>query len=293
MATPPSNGRVSSPYGPRDGSQIGNGVGSFHYGEDTLGDGNDAPESGTIVFAGYAGSFGNAILVRRGDVVWNIAHHKNLNGRRRGQAVVEGERLAPMGSTGLAFGVHSHAEHRKGGGDSIQSGEHANPRIFYAQTAGGISAPFNPVEDDMYDEDAEARLMEKLDEVARVAAPYRVFAWGTGHLCVNPRNGRFWILPQGYGELLSHLGYRGDRVASIDDAQLGFVTGFFPSAVGDRDFDPDSVDGFTDADLESVKQAIAANKVAITEDQMETLVSAVGESARAAIEGVTFVVKAG
>lgn len=134
MPSPPSTGRVTSPYGPRSGADIGPGVGAFHFGEDTTGDGNYAPEAGTVVFAGYAGSFGNAILVRAGNVVWNIAHHKNLNGRHRGQRVAEGEFLAPQGATGLAFGVHVHTEHRTGGADSIQSGAHANPRTFYTST---------------------------------------------------------------------------------------------------------------------------------------------------------------
>jgi hypothetical protein len=144
MPRPPATGRVTSPYGPRDGSAISAGVGPFHYGEDRNGDGNYAPEAGTVVFAGYAGAFGNAILIRVGNVVWNLAHHKNLNGRARGQRVAEGAFLAPMGATGLAVGVHVHTERRVNGGDTIQSGAHTNPALYYSSVAGGGSTPFVP-----------------------------------------------------------------------------------------------------------------------------------------------------
>nr|WP_157813972.1 hypothetical protein [Microbacterium sp. BR1] len=96
------------------------------------------------MFAGYAGAFGNAILVRNGDVVWNLAHHKNLNGRARGQRVTVNEYLAPQGATGLAFGVHTHCERRTGGGDTIQSGAHSDPERYFTSLSGGASKPFEP-----------------------------------------------------------------------------------------------------------------------------------------------------
>jgi len=98
------------------------------------------------VFAGYSGVFGNIILVRAGNVVWNLAHHAHLNGRSAGQAVDEGEYLAPMGATGLVSGRHVHTERRVGGADAIQSGTHTNPRNFYTAAAGGSSTPFKPKE---------------------------------------------------------------------------------------------------------------------------------------------------
>lgn len=143
MTRPPSTGEVTSPYGPRR-LQVP-GVGPFHYGEDTVGEGNYAPEAGVIVYAGYSGVFGNIILIRSGDVVWNIAHHAHLNGRQAGQRVAEGEFLAPQGATGLATGRHAHTERRRGGRDAIQSGSHSNPRDHYTSTAASKPAtPFVP-----------------------------------------------------------------------------------------------------------------------------------------------------
>lgn len=148
MPRPPSNGAVTSPYGPRQ-LQVP-GVGPFHYGEDTVGEGNVAPASGTVVFAGYSGVFGNIILVRESAnpaVAWNIAHHEHLNGRRPGQRVAEGEFLAPKGATGLATGPHAHTERRVGGRDAIQSGTHTNPRDHYTAPApaGGKGTPLPTV----------------------------------------------------------------------------------------------------------------------------------------------------
>lgn len=133
MPRPAARGRVTSAYGPRKLNIPG--VGPFHFGEDRIGDGNYSPDSGTVVFAGYAGAFGNAILVRRGVVVWNLAHHRNLNGRARGQSVNEGEFLAPQGATGLVDGQHVHVERRINGGDTIQSGAHTNPALYYTAPA--------------------------------------------------------------------------------------------------------------------------------------------------------------
>lgn len=141
MPTPPSTGAVTSPYGPRTLNVPG--VGPFHYGADRGGQGNVSPEDGVIAFALYSGVFGNIIGVRSGDVVWNIAHHAHLNGRRAGHRVAEGEYLAPLGSTGLATGPHSHTERRVGGRDAIQSGTHTDPEQHYSAPApaGGKGTP--------------------------------------------------------------------------------------------------------------------------------------------------------
>ncbi|WP_114587731.1 M23 family metallopeptidase [Microbacterium arborescens] len=159
MTRSPSTGRVTSEYGPR-ALQVP-GVGPFHYGEDTTGEGNVAPADGEIVFAAYSGVFGNIILVRERAnpvVVWNIAHHAHLNGRHRGQHVSEGEFLAPMGATGLATGPHAHTERRVGGRDAIQSGSHTNPRHHYnaPSPAGDKGRPLENQEDEM---SAEAERM--------------------------------------------------------------------------------------------------------------------------------------
>ncbi|MFS0715198.1 M23 family metallopeptidase [Microbacterium sp. 2P01SA-2] len=165
MPTPPSTGEVTSPYGPRTLNVPG--VGPFHYGADRGGQGNVSPEAGVIAFALYSGVFGNIIGVRAGDVVWNIAHHAHLNGRRPGQRVAEGEYLAPLGLTGLVTGPHSHTERRVGGRDAIQSGTHTDPERHYTAPApaGGGATPLNPQPKE-YDEMASKQ--EIKDAVAEV-----------------------------------------------------------------------------------------------------------------------------
>lgn len=268
---------------------------------------------GVIVSVGNSGAIGRFVAVkpyRPGDYgfvenEFDIYCHlsgaflpqvSTLTERKAGDILFRFARADEQPGTAWT-GPHLHfvvANHPDGGWNTQRADRDPGPIIdsVFSGLAGGGGTPFDPVEDDMYDEAAEARLMaaldHKLDEVKRIAAPFRVFAWGTGHLCVNPRNGRFWILPQGYGELLAHLGYRGGAVAALDDAQLGFVTGFFPSAVGDVAV-ANTEDGLGAADLEAIKNAIAENRVTLTPDQMETLVAAVGEGARSALEGVTFV----
>lgn len=137
----------------------------------------------------------------------------------------------------------------------------------------------------MYDDNAKKEAQERhdaviarLDQIARIAAPLRKFQWGTGLLVVNPLTDRFWILPQGYAELLDKLDLAEGDAIPIDDAQLGFVTGFLPAALGELGVNGGA--GFSDADIAAIKEAIAANRVAVTADQLRTISDTVGEAAR-------------
>jgi len=121
----------------------------MHYGEDTVGAGNIAPVTGSVVFAGYDSSgagFGNAVGVReaRSDglvVVWWMAHFASL-AVVVGQAVTEGQYLGKLGSTGAATGPHVHTERRAGGAARPLTGVATNPRSHYTGTAGGGGTPF-------------------------------------------------------------------------------------------------------------------------------------------------------
>ncbi|MGN7969030.1 hypothetical protein [Microbacterium sp. 22296] len=170
--------------------------------------------------------------------------------------------------------------------------------------AGGNATPISE-EDDMFDDqarqdakDRHAELMTALEKVHRAAAPYKIISWGTGLIAVNPMNGKFWILPAGYSELLQGLGYTGGSAFRADDAQLGFATGFLPATIGDTV--EVGGDGFTDADLEAIKTAIAQAQVAVTPEQLQTLLDTVGaaardggeEGAKKALQELTFVVTA-
>ena len=246
---------------------------------------------------------GNSIDVDYGDFIARYMHRPyDSPSPSVGAVTAEGTLLGVIGDTGLVDAAHLHMETW-----SKATGRRVNPanyfdfgRVVSSAAVAGYGTPFTPQEDDMYDDQAKQEaatrhdeVLRRLDEVARVAAPYRVYAWGTGHLCVNPRNGRFWILPQGYGELLSHLGYRAGDVKLLDDAQLQFATGFFPAAVGD------AWDGFTEADLAAVKAAISDSRITVTQQQYDVLLARVTDAARAggadgvkaALDGATLILK--
>lgn len=146
MPRPPSRGSVSSPYGmrinPNDGKY------RMHYGEDTLGEGNYAPVTGTVVFAGYDSTgtgLGYAVGIREADnpsVIWWVAHHASLS-VRVGDSTREGATyLGAKGASGAARGVHAHTERRVGGAARPGSGTPTNPRDYYTSTAGGGTEPF-------------------------------------------------------------------------------------------------------------------------------------------------------
>lgn len=119
------------------------GVERMHYGEDTVGAGNWAPVTGTVLFAGYDTSgagFGNAVAIREKAnprYVWWCAHHASL-AVHVGQEVTEGTtRLGVLGATGAATGPHVHTECRDGGSARPLVGTAINPRSRYTTTAGG------------------------------------------------------------------------------------------------------------------------------------------------------------
>jgi hypothetical protein len=148
MPTPPSRGAVSSPYGMRINPN--DGIYRMHYGEDTLGDGNYAPVTGTVVFAAYdhtGTGLGYAVGIRESanpSVIWWVAHHASLN-VHVGQSVTEAvTKLGVKGSSGAAQGVHCHTERRVGGAPLPGLGTPTNPRSYYTTTAGDDPTPFPP-----------------------------------------------------------------------------------------------------------------------------------------------------
>lgn len=137
MPRPPSNGRVTSPFGPRPKPTPTSPA--FHYGEDTVGVGDFAPVTGTVVFAGYFGAFGNIVGIREDahpDVIWWTAHHASI-AVSVGQRTVEGVTFTgPLGRTGNVTGPHAHEERRVGGRPTPGTGSATNPRQFYTAAAG-------------------------------------------------------------------------------------------------------------------------------------------------------------
>ncbi len=112
----PSSGWQSSGYGARS-VQCGNGycASGFHYGvdlADSCGSAIYAACSGTVVYAGPNGGYGNYIKIDHGDGTGSGYGHIRPGGIfvGYGQHVNAGQLIASEGNTGFSFGCHLHFE---------------------------------------------------------------------------------------------------------------------------------------------------------------------------------------
>lgn len=115
----PGARRISSGYGYRSIS-IHSG---FHTGIDIpspMGTPAVAAESGTVIFAGYSGSYGNLMKVQHSNGI--VTYYAHLSGfvASVGSSVSKGQTIALIGSTGNSTGPHLHFEVRI-------NGAHTNP----------------------------------------------------------------------------------------------------------------------------------------------------------------------
>lgn len=111
----PTNGVVTSVYGYRIDPVYG-GTG-FHSGIDLANDYNTpiyAAKSGTVIFAGDGGTYGNAVFIEHADGYVTRYAHMNQILVSVGQTVSQGEQIGLMGSTGKSTGSHLHFEIRIG-----------------------------------------------------------------------------------------------------------------------------------------------------------------------------------
>ncbi len=109
--TRPAGGHISSPYGYRldpyygawalhDGTDLGAGCGTPIY----------AAHSGTVVYAGVYGGYGNYVKISDGDGI-STAYGHIVNGGilvHVGEGVGVGQNIARVGSTGASTGCHLH-----------------------------------------------------------------------------------------------------------------------------------------------------------------------------------------
>ena len=74
-----------------------------------------AAASGTVVSAGYSGSYGNMILISHGNGLQTLYGHCSVLNVSKGQAVTQGQIIGKVGTTGNVTGPHLHLEVRING----------------------------------------------------------------------------------------------------------------------------------------------------------------------------------
>jgi murein DD-endopeptidase MepM/ murein hydrolase activator NlpD len=90
----------------------------FHPGIDFKGNkGDDArcTANGTVVFAGWAGGYGNCVRIAHSNNLETLYGHLSRINVKVGQDVTVGQKIGEVGSTGRSTGTHLHYEIRKNG----------------------------------------------------------------------------------------------------------------------------------------------------------------------------------
>ncbi len=106
----PTQGRLTSPYGPR--------WGGFHYGIDLAtrtGTPIKAADGGVVTFAGWNGNYGYMVEIDHGGGFSTRYGHCSKIYVKKGQKVYKDKTIAAVGSTGRSTGPHVHFEVRKYG----------------------------------------------------------------------------------------------------------------------------------------------------------------------------------
>ncbi|MDZ8187113.1 MAG: peptidoglycan DD-metalloendopeptidase family protein [Nostoc sp. ChiSLP02] len=112
----PSDAATSSPFGWRMHPVLG--YRRFHAGLDfaaSYGSTIRAADSGTVIFAGWYGGYGRAVIIDHGNGITTLYGHTSELYVSDGQAVERGQAIAAVGSTGLSTGPHLHFEVRRNG----------------------------------------------------------------------------------------------------------------------------------------------------------------------------------
>jgi murein DD-endopeptidase MepM/ murein hydrolase activator NlpD len=112
----PTVGPITSPFGWRMHPILG--YEKFHAGIDFGADYGSliyAADSGTVIFAGWYGGYGNAAIIDHGNRITTLYGHASELYVREGQAVQKGQPIAAVGSTGFSTGAHLHFEVRSNG----------------------------------------------------------------------------------------------------------------------------------------------------------------------------------
>lgn len=112
----PTQGRFSSGFGYRRHPILG--YSRLHAGVD-IGNSSGTPiwaaKAGTVIFSGWRGGYGNAVIVDHGGGVSTLYGHMSQRLVSEGTNVGTGETVGLMGSTGMSTGPHLHFEVRING----------------------------------------------------------------------------------------------------------------------------------------------------------------------------------
>lgn len=120
----PSNGSFTSGFGWRVHPILG--YRRFHSGLDfgaPHGSPIRAADTGRVIFAGWYGGYGRAVIIDHGNGLTTLYAHASSLSVSEGEAVQRGQTIAAVGSTGLSTGPHLHFEVR-------QNGEPVNPANY-------------------------------------------------------------------------------------------------------------------------------------------------------------------
>lgn len=112
----PANASITSTFGTRVHPILG--YRRFHSGVDfgaSYGSTVRAADSGRVIFAGWYGGYGQAVIIDHGNGLTTLYGHNSRLFVREGQAVQQGQAIAAVGSTGLSTGPHLHFEVRQNG----------------------------------------------------------------------------------------------------------------------------------------------------------------------------------
>ncbi len=112
----PVSGRVSSLFGKRRHPTRDSW--HFHSGIDIVapkGTAIFAAKSGKVTYSGWKRGYGMVVIVDHGDDMETVYAHCSKVQVKNGQSVNGGQRIASVGSTGVATGSHLHFEVRRGG----------------------------------------------------------------------------------------------------------------------------------------------------------------------------------
>ncbi|MEH2306531.1 murein hydrolase activator EnvC family protein [Nostoc sp.] len=112
----PSDASTSSPFGWRIHPILG--YRRFHAGLDfaaSYGSKIRAADSGRVIFAGWYGGYGRAVIIDHGNGITTLYGHTSELYVSEGQAVERGQAIGAVGSTGFSTGPHLHFEVRRNG----------------------------------------------------------------------------------------------------------------------------------------------------------------------------------